>query len=438
MSKKYEKKVGIVNLGCSKNLVDGESMISEFTEQGYDLSESIEECEVILVNTCGFIESAKEESINEILEVCQQKSEGQKVVVTGCLSQRYEEDLKKEIPEVDLFIGNYVPGDLLKKLDITKEDLCQTGSFSKRVLLGEEKHHSYLKISRGCNRTCGFCAIPLIKGKQDSRSIDSVVREAVWLQEQGVQEVSLVAQDLTYFGREKRKGESLELLLKTLMKETDIPWFRLMYMYPAFIDDGLLELMAFEDRICKYIDMPLQHGSDKMLKNMRRGHTREQLLGILRKFRNAIPDLAIRTTFLLGYPGETDEDFQQLMDMVDEFKFDRLGCFTYSIEEGTPAMDMDLPSVPLEKAEERVEMLMSMQQNISLERNQSLIGTTQKIIIDGVPEGSDYHFIGRTQWDAPEVDNFVNIVDGSADIGSFRNVQIIDASEYDLEARFVE
>jgi len=438
MSGNIEKKVGIINLGCSKNLVDGESIVSEFCEQGYELSEQIEECEVILVNTCGFIESAKEESINEILEVCQQKTKGQKVVVTGCLSQRYEEELKKEIPEVDLFIGNYVPGELIQKLDIAKEELCQTGAFTKRVLLGEENHHAYLKISRGCNRTCGFCAIPLIKGKQDSRTIDSVVREAVWLQEQGVQEVSLVAQDLTYFGREKRKGESLELLLKALVKETDIPWFRLMYMYPAFIDDGLLELLAFENRICNYIDMPLQHGSDKMLRNMRRGHTREQLLEILRKFRNAIPDLAIRTTFLVGYPGETEEDFQQLLEMVDEFKFDRLGCFTYSVEEGTPVMNMDLEPVPLDIAMERAEILMSMQQNISLERNQSLIGTTQKIIIDGVPEGSDYHFVGRTQWDAPEVDNFVNVVDGNADIGSFRTVQIIDASEYDLEAKFVD
>ncbi|MGL1937165.1 MAG: 30S ribosomal protein S12 methylthiotransferase RimO [Fibrobacterales bacterium] len=438
MSDQIEKKVGIINLGCSKNLVDGESIVSEFSEQGYELSESIEECEVILVNTCGFIESAKEESINEILGVCQQKQDGQKIVVTGCLSQRYKDELRKEIPEVDLFVGNYVPGELIQKLDISKEELCSTGSFAKRILLGAEQHHAYLKISRGCNRTCGFCAIPLIKGKQDSRTIESVVREAQWLQEQGIQEVSLVAQDLTYFGREKRKGETLEKLLKTLMKETDIPWFRLMYMYPGFVDDGLLETIAVHDRICNYIDMPLQHGSDKMLKNMRRGHTKEQLLTILRKFRNAIPDLAIRTTFLLGYPGETEDDFQQLMEMVDEFKFDRLGCFTFSTEEGTPIMDMDLPAVPLDVAEERVEELMTMQQNISLERNQNLIGTTQKVIIDSVPEGSDYHFVARTQWDAPEVDNFVNIVEGSADLGSFRNVQIIDGSEYDLEARFVD
>ncbi|MGL1901832.1 MAG: 30S ribosomal protein S12 methylthiotransferase RimO [Fibrobacterales bacterium] len=438
MSDQVGKKVGIINLGCSKNLVDGESIVSEFSEQGYELSESIEECEVILVNTCGFIESAKEESINEILGVCKQKQDGQKVVVTGCLSERYKEELKKEIPEVDLFVGNYVPGELIQKLDISQEELCSTGSFAKRILLGAEHHHAYLKISRGCNRTCGFCAIPLFKGKQDSRTIDSVVREAQWLQEQGIQEISLVAQDLTYFGREKRKGETLEKLLKTLMKETDIPWFRLMYMYPGFVDDGLLETIAVQDRICNYIDMPLQHGSDRMLKNMRRGHTKEQLLTILRKFRNAIPDLAIRTTFLLGYPGETEEDFQQLMEMVDEFKFDRLGCFTFSTEEGTPVMDMGLPSVPLDVAEERVEELMTMQQNISLERNQSLIGSIQNVIIDSVPEGSDYHFVGRTQWDAPEVDNFVNIVEGSADLGSFRKVQIIDGSEYDLEARFVD
>lgn len=433
-------KIHVLNLGCSKNQVDSESILGDFMTVGYEHVSSQDESDIVVINTCGFIDSAKEESIDEIIAAVEHRKPGQKVVVAGCLSKRYKDDLAKEIPEVDLFVGTYQPGEIIQLLEPTKATaaLCDTGSFSRKVLLQEEKHHAYLKVAEGCNRECSFCAIPGMRGKQRSRSLKSLIEEAQFLQSQGVKEISLVAQDLSYYGRERGGPESnLQELLKTLVAETDIPWIRLMYAYPAFLDDAMLEWIGAEKRICNYIDMPIQHGSDRMLQLMKRGHTRASLTKLLRRMRSAIPDLALRTTLLLGFPGETDEDFAQLLELVEETRFDRLGCFTYSDEEGTSAFDLTEERVDVEIAMERAETLMGIQRQISLERNESLVGQELTVLIDSIAEGSEYHYYARTEWDAPEVDNRVQIVAGDAQVGEFARVRIVDATEYDLDAEII-
>jgi ribosomal protein S12 methylthiotransferase len=433
-------KIHVLNLGCSKNQVDSENILGELVHAGYSQVESQEDSDVMVINTCGFIESAKEESIDEIMQALAIRKPGQKLVVAGCLSQRYKSELQLEIPEVDLFMGTYEAGALLKALDPVRASQveCQTGSLVQRQLMGEENHHAFLKIAEGCNRTCSFCAIPGMRGKQKSRTLEDIIRESQTLQSQGIKEISLVAQDLTYFGREKGgPGTNLKALLEALIRETDLPWIRLMYAYPAFLDDSLIELMATESRICKYLDMPIQHASDRMLKLMRRGHTGSSLRKLLRKLRSGIPDLAMRTTLLIGHPGETEEDFEDLRELVEEIRFERMGCFTYSDEEGTHAAELDEERVDVEVAMERAEILMDIQRKISLDRNESLIGQTLPVLIDRVAEGSEYHYEARTQWDAPEVDNRVLIHTGDAEVGSFRQVRITDATEYDLEAELI-
>jgi ribosomal protein S12 methylthiotransferase len=435
-----KNKLHVLNLGCSKNLVDSESIAGDFLGAGFSITENPADAEYTVINTCGFIDSAKEESVDEIMQAVKNKVEGQKIIVAGCLSQRYLDELKNDIPEVDLFTGTYKKGAILEQLDIkTYDDVaCETGTLSGRVLLGDESHHAFVKVAEGCNRTCSFCAIPGMRGKQNSRPIDKIITEINSLHSAGIKEISLVAQDLTFYGREKNGPQAtLDSLITTILAETDMEWLRLMYAYPAFINDPLIDLIANEKRVCNYIDMPIQHGSDRVLKWMRRGHTRQSLLKLLRRLRDGIPDLALRTTLLLGFPGEKDEDFEQLLDMVEEFKFDRLGCFTYSDEEGTSAFDLDLPRVPLEIAQGRAQTLMGIQQNISLARNEQLIGKELEVIIDSVAEGSEFHYYARTQWDAPEVDNRVMIHTGDADVGTFRKVLITDASEFDLEAKLI-
>lgn len=431
-------KIHVLNLGCSKNQVDSENILGDFMNIGYNHVATQDESDIVVINTCGFIDSAKEESIDEIVAAVENRKPGQKVVVAGCLSQRYKDDLSKEIPEVDLFVGTYQPGEIIKLLEPEKSLslLCDTtGSFSRKVLLTEEKHHAYLKIAEGCNRECSFCAIPGMRGKQKSRSIKSIIEEAHFLQEKGVKEISLVAQDLSYFGRERGGPESnLQELLQTLIQETDISWIRLMYAYPAFLDDSILQYIADQKRICSYIDMPIQHGSNKILQLMKRGHTRSSLAKLLNRMRSIIPDLALRTTLLLGFPGETEEDFQELLDLVQEVRFDRLGCFTYSDEEGTSAFELKEERVDIDIAMERAETLMNIQRQISLERNEKLVGQELTVLIDSIAEGSEYHYFARTEWDAPEVDNRVQIVAGDAQVGEFARVKIVDASEYDLDA----
>jgi len=433
-----KKALYTVNLGCSKNQVDAEAIRGEFSSAGYSMSESAEDASVILINTCGFIGDAKEESIDEITAQLEHRKSGQRIVVAGCLSQRYKEELQQELPEIDVFTGTFKQGEILKALG--EEGSCD--HLPRRVLLGEEPFHAFLKIAEGCNRTCAFCAIPGIRGKQRSFTPKELILQAQNLQQQGIQEISLIAQDLTFFGREKGgPGSTLTELLKALLKETDVPWFRLMYAYPAFVDDELLGLIANEERICSYLDMPIQHASDQVLQWMRRGHTGNSLRTLLRKIRSQVPDIALRTTVLTGFPGETEEDFRQLLDLMEEIRFERLGGFAYSPEENTPAESLDkllkLPRVDEETARNRLGQVMELQQMISLDRNQSLVGKTMKVLIDQVAEESEYHFLARSQWDAPEIDNMIRIQDGDADPGTFRNVQIVDAFEYDLDARFV-
>ncbi len=428
------RKVKIVNLGCSKNLVDSENILGEFGRAGFTLAGPEDAPTVTVINTCGFIEAAKEESIQEIFETIRGRQVGEKIVVAGCLSQRYMQELETEIPEADLWIGTYQPGEILERLGLTSTlpSDCQYGA-SPRVLMGEEPHHAHLKIAEGCNRICGFCAIPGMRGKQRSRSIVDIVAEAQQLESWGIKEVSLIAQDLTYFGREKGGTESLEELLRTLLRETGIPWFRLMYAYPAFLTDGLIDVMATNTRICKYLDMPIQHFSDTILQSMRRNYTQKEVRSQLTRLRTAMPDIALRTTMLLGYPGETERDVQEVLEAMDEIRFRHLGAFSYSDEDGTWAKD--LPNkIPTEEAEERLGRVMDFQREISTEHLQSRIGTEVTVILDSVAEGEAYHYVGRTEGDAPEVDGQV-LIHGAkdAEIGSIRQVLITEAHEYDLE-----
>jgi ribosomal protein S12 methylthiotransferase len=439
-----DKKVRLLNLGCSKNQVDSENILGEFGRAGFIRALEGDDPDVTVINTCGFIEAAKEESIQEILAALSNKVKGEKLVVAGCLAQRYMEDLKRDIPEVDLYIGTYREGEMLERLGLNSSlpSDCKVGA-GPRSLMGEEPHHAFLKIAEGCNRICGFCAIPGMRGKQKSRSIADIIVEAQQLQSWGIKEISLIAQDLTYFGREKNGKESLEELLRALIKETDIPWIRMMYGYPAYLTDGLIDVMATEKRICKYMDIPIQHASADMLKAMRRNYTAQELRDGLLRMRNAIPNLALRTTALLGYPGETEKDVDELMAFLEEMRFRHMGSFSYSDEEGTHAFDLQ-PKIPQDVIEERVDRVMTLQRSISLEENEKRVGQIVEVIIDAEAEGADHHYTGRTEGDAPEVDNTVMIFgsDGNsgsalamdADPGTFRKVLITDASEYDLVA----
>ncbi len=434
-SEKSQKSVRLLNLGCSKNQVDSENILGDFVSSGY-VATNKKEADVVVINTCGFIGPAKEESINEILEAVSERTEGQKIIVSGCLSQRYKEDLKKEIPEVDFFYGTYKSGEIAKDhvLELKDKNECQVGPLS-RIFLEEKPHHAYLKIAEGCNRVCGFCAIPGMRGKQDSRGIADIVQEAKELQKKGIVEISLIAQDLTFFGREKKSEENLELLLRELVAQTDIPWIRLMYGYPAYLDSGLLDYISKEPRICNYLDMPIQHSSSTLLKTMKRGYTGEILEKIVKSIRTTNPELTLRTTVLVGYPGETEADFQHLLKFIQENPFERLGGFAYSEEEGTYAGD-ELKKENIEESviQERLSQLMAVQQEISYDLNQRQIGKELKVIIDSyAEEDSEYSYIGRTEGDAPEIDNTVFIKGNEAVIGTFRTVKIENAWEFDLE-----
>jgi ribosomal protein S12 methylthiotransferase len=427
--------IHVVNLGCSKNLVDTERVYGDFLTAGFRMSEFPEQASLVVVNTCGFIEAAKEESVNEILARVAERGRGQKIAVAGCLSQRYMDDLRKEIPEVDLWAGTYKPGELLDLVKASGWGLQPACAAERAIprLLTQSNHYAYLKVSEGCDRVCSFCAIPGIRGKHESRSADDVVQEVRDLHLAGVQEAILIAQDLTYWGRDLGKGNSLAGLLKRVLDETDIPWIRLTYAYPQFLDDELLRLIADSGRICRYLDMPLQHGSERMLKAMRRGHTRAGLRELLGRIRGAVPDMAIRTTFLLGFPGETESDFDELMELVEETRFERLGGFTFSPEEGTHAVTLGQEVDP-EVAQDRLARLMRRQAEISLELNEARVGSTLRVLVDGVAEGQSHRFDARTEYDAPEVDNSVQIVDGDCEPGTFAQVRIVGATEYDLEA----
>lgn len=421
-----KNKINVITLGCSKNTYDSEVLMGQLKASGKDVVHE-QEGNIVVINTCGFINNAKEESINTILEYVDKKENGivDKVFVTGCLSERYRPDLEKEIPNVDQYFGTTDLPLLLKAL----------GADYKHELLGERltttpKNYAYLKIAEGCDRPCSFCAIPIMRGKHVSQSIEKLVKEAEGLAKNGVKELILIAQDLTYYGLDLYKKRNLAELLENLVKVEGIEWIRLHYAFPSGFPMDVLELMKREPKICNYIDIPLQHISDNILKSMRRGTTKEKTTKLLKEFRAAVPGMTIRTTLIVGYPGETKEDFEIMRDWVQEMKFERLGCFTYSHEENTHAYLLE-DNVPEEIKQARAAEIMDLQSQISWDLNQEKVGQTFKCIIDR-KEGQ--YFIGRTEFDSPDVDNEV-LIDASkfyVKTGDFINVKIIDATEFDL------
>jgi ribosomal protein S12 methylthiotransferase len=423
-----KNKINVVTLGCSKNVYDSEVLMGQLRANNKEVVHE-EEGNIVVINTCGFINNAKEESVNTILEYVQKKEEGlvDKVFVTGCLSERYKPDLQKEIPTVDEYFGTTELPNLLKAL----------GADYKHELIGERltttpKNYAYLKIAEGCDRPCSFCAIPLMRGKHRSTPIEDLVKEAENLAAKGVKELILIAQDLTYYGLDLYKKRNLAELLQHLVKVEGIEWIRLHYAFPTGFPMDVLEVMKNEPKICNYIDIPLQHISDKILKSMRRGTTYEKTTKLLRDFRNAVPEMAIRTTLIVGYPGETEEDFQILKNWVQEMRFERLGCFTYSHEENTHAYNLE-DDVPEEVKQQRANEIMDIQSQISWELNQEKIGKTFKVVIDR-KEGN--YFVGRTEFDSPDVDNEV-LIDASKyylKTGDFTHVKVTEAADFDLYA----
>ena len=423
-----QDKVNVITLGCSKNKVDSENLITQLIGNDFDVShETNEKSDIIIINTCGFIDLAKEESIQTILDYAEKKKEGEikKLYVTGCLSQRYKDDLEVEIPEVDAFFGTLEMPSLLAKLNAD----------FKHELVGERwistpSHFAYLKIAEGCNRTCSFCAIPLMRGIHVSRNIEDIVVEAKSLARRGVKELMLISQELTYYGLDTYKKRMLPELLTELANIEGIEWIRLHYAYPSKFPLEIFEVMAAQPKICNYLDMPLQHAQNDVLARMRRQITVEETRELLEKARSLVPGITLRSTFLVGFPGETEAEFEALCDFIVEASLDRVGVFTYSHEESTRAHDL-VDDVPEEVKMERANRIMEIQSTISYEKNKAKIGKSFKVLFDKIENG---HFVGRTEGDSPEVDNEVLIpVKGNyVRLGDFAEVTITDASEYDL------
>lgn len=422
------KTVNIITLGCSKNTVDSERLARQLAAIGYSVSfDSNDFSEVVIINTCGFIHDAKEESIEMILQAIQAKEAGEieHVYVIGCLSERYANDLRAEIPEVDSYFGSR------GFIDIVKELHAQANkSILHERIVSTPKHFSYLKLAEGCNRSCAFCAIPAIRGAHVSEPIEQLVAEATYLQSVGVKELSLISQDLSYYGYDIYKKNALRDLLEQLLPIQGLEWLRLHYLYPNNFPLEVLDLMNNSPKICNYIDIPFQHISDSVLSYMRRGFTEKETWGLIENIKKMIPNIAIRTTLIVGHPGETELEFNKLHDFVKQAQFDRLGVFTYSHEEGTYAGEHYKNEVPERVKQERLDILMNTQQDISLKNNMRKVGTTQKVIIDRKEQNS---YIGRTQFDAYEVDNEVLInTEKQLEIGGFYDVEIIDADVYDV------
>lgn len=426
------KRINIVTLGCSKNVYDSEVLMGQLKANNKEVVHE-GKGDIVVINTCGFIDNAKEESINTILDFVEAKNRGEveKVFVTGCLSERYKPDLEREIPDVDQYFGTRDLPILLKHL----------GADYQHELVGERltttpRHYAYLKISEGCDRPCAFCAIPLMRGKHISTPIEDLVKETQKLAKKGVKELILIAQDLTFYGLDLYKKRALADLLKELVKVEGIEWIRLHYAFPTGFPEEVLDLIKDEPKICNYIDIPLQHINTEVLKAMKRGTTYEKTTALLQKFREKVPNMAIRTTLIVGFPGETREQFEELKEWVKEQRFDRLGCFTYSHEENTSAYELE-DNVPQEEKEARVEEIMQVQQQISWEKNQEKIGKVFRCIFDR-KEGN--YFVGRTEFDSPDVDNTVLVPaeDTYISIGDFVDVKITSAEEFDLYGELVE
>jgi ribosomal protein S12 methylthiotransferase len=427
-------KVNVITLGCSKNLVDSEVLMGQLRANEFDVAHESDkdDSNIIIVNTCGFIDNAKQESIDTILRYADAKEAGQidKLYVTGCLSQRYKDSLEAEIPQVDAYFGTLELPRLLKTLEADY----------KHELIGERllttpSHYAYFKIAEGCNRPCSFCAIPLMRGKHVDRPIEDLVKEAKRLASMGTKELILIAQDLTYYGLQQYGERKLADLLRNLSDVEGIEWIRMQYAYPSQFPMEVFDVMAERDNICKYLDMPLQHISDNMLKTMRRGISKRRTIELVDSIRQRVPDIALRTTLIAGHPGETDQDFKELYDWVEETRFDRLGIFAYSHEDNTHSYSLE-DNVPDEVKQERADAIMELQQGISVELNEEKVGKTYKVLFDRKESG---YFVGRTQYDSPEVDNEVLV---SADsnyvrLGDFANVKINDSSDFDLYGEVV-
>ncbi len=421
----------VVSLGCSKNLVDSEKILGQLSPGKFSIQEAGRgDADIVIINTCGFIHDAREESIDTILQYIQLKNEGkhEKVIVCGCLSQRYMQELKNEIPEVDAWFGVAATHDLYAYLNEPYHETLHNRH------LTTPNHYAYLKIAEGCDRTCSFCAIPIIRGPYQSASINNLVAEARLLAGKGVKELLLVAQDLSYYGFDLSKKPMLTALLEALADIRGIEWIRLHYAYPNNFPESVLEMMAGNPKICNYLDIPLQHINDDILRSMRRGHSRQQTINFLEKVRRLVPGIALRTTLMVGYPGETEEAFQELYDFVETTRFDRLGVFTYSPEEGTRAFELGDPVTAAVK-NRREEKIMSLQAGISFDINQARVGKTFRVIID---RKDGEYLVGRTEYDSPEVDNEVLIApQNGPEPGQFADVLITGAEEFDLYGKLL-
>ncbi|WP_111708650.1 30S ribosomal protein S12 methylthiotransferase RimO [Lutibacter citreus] len=426
---KKENKINVVTLGCSKNIYDSEVLMGQLKANDKNVvhEDENDDGNIVVINTCGFIGDAKEESINTILHYVNKKEQGEvdRVYVSGCLSERYKPDLQKEIPNVDEYFGTHDLPNLLKVLDADY----------KHELVGERltttpTHYAYLKIAEGCDRPCSFCAIPLMRGKHVSTPIEDLVIESTKLAKKGIKELILIAQDLTYYGLDIYKKRALADLLRELAKVEGIEWIRLHYAFPTGFPLDVLEVIHNEPKVCNYLDIPLQHINDDILKSMRRGTSHKKTTNLIAEFRKSVPDMAIRTTLIVGYPGETEEAFQELKDWVKDMRFERLGAFAYSHEENTHAANLE-DDVPEDVKQQRVNEIMDIQSQVSFELNQEKVGKTFKVLIDR-KDGNE--FVGRTEFDSPDVDNEV-LIDATkhyVQIGKFANIKIISATEFDL------
>ncbi|MEE9431505.1 MAG: 30S ribosomal protein S12 methylthiotransferase RimO [Melioribacteraceae bacterium] len=427
-----KNKIEIITLGCSKNIVDSERLSRQLAANNFEISNTSEDSDHVIINTCGFIDAAKEESVNTILEAVALKKEGKikKVIVAGCLSERFKEDLQKEIPDVDVFFGTEDYEGIVKEF----------GGDLKKELLGERslttpKHYAYLKISEGCDNPCSFCAIPLMRGLHKSTPIENLVKEVESLATKGVKELIIIGQDTTDYGNDIYGKRVLAELLNKLSKISGIEWIRLLYAYPSHFPEDIMDEIANNPKVCNYIDLPLQHISDDVLKSMRRGITKKTTIKLIKKLKERIPNLTLRTTFIVGYPNETEKDFDELKSFIEEIKFDRVGVFDYSVEVNTPSFILG-DKISADEKEERKTELMEIQKEVSLEKNNKMIGKIIKVIIDDI-EGE--YFIGRSERDAPEVDGevLIKVKNKLLKVGEFYNIEIVSCNDYDLFGKLI-
>ncbi|WP_026843060.1 30S ribosomal protein S12 methylthiotransferase RimO [Citrifermentans bremense] len=448
MSEKTKEKVSLVSLGCPKNLVDAEVMLGYLSQDEYEVTTDETQADIIVVNTCSFIKEAKQESIDTILDLADRKHDARckLLIVTGCLPQRYQQELAKELPEVDIFIGT---GDYPRIAEIiaekkqTEEQLCYTGDpnfvYNDEVprLQSSPHYTAYLKIAEGCSNNCSYCVIPSLRGGHRSRPLATLLAEAKALVEGGVKELNLIAQDITAYGRDLEGKPSLELLIKELAKMEKLKWIRLLYAYPDGVTDSLIQLIKDEPKVCKYLDLPIQHISDPVLSNMKRRSGEAEIRTLITKLRREIPDIAIRTSLIVGFPGETTDDFKKLLQFVEQTRFDRLGVFCYSREEGTPAAEMpDQVSERIKR--ERHKKLMRTQARVSFKHNRTLVDSEEDVLVEGYSEETELLLKGRSSRQAPDVDGLVYITAGNANVGDIVRLKITDSSDYDLIGEIVD